>query len=122
MRASQIAVLIVAIIHFVIAFAEMFLWTPLKLYTRLGLTPDQGKAAAKIVANAGLYNGFIACGLLWSALGTSPDRICASCFFLGCVAVAGVFGAVTLSPKTLLLQTLPALAALYLVWSASAHV
>jgi putative membrane protein len=70
------------------------------------------------VANAGLYNGFIAAGLVWSLLSsTHPQDV--RFFFLTCVMVAGIFGAATLkTPKTLGLQTLPALVALLLVWTA----
>ena len=66
---------------------------------------------APIVANAGLYNSFLAAGLIWSVVSGSggPDI---AVFFLTCVAVAGVFGAITLKPTTLLLQTVPGVIAL----------
>jgi putative membrane protein len=83
--------------------------------TRLGFNLTEATKAAAIVANAGLYNGFIASGLTWGIIsGTKgyPIKI----FFLTCVIIAGLFGAVTLRPTTLIIQTLPAIAALICVW------
>ena len=66
-----------------------------------------------LAANQGLYNGFLAAGLLWALLITDPDwHRNVACFFLGCVAVAGVYGALTAGPRILLVQTVPALLAL----------
>jgi putative membrane protein len=116
---ADVAVWAVSAIHFLIAFAEIALWK--RVYPRLpqfSFTPGEAAKAGPIVANAGLYNAFLAAGLLWSGV-TSMDAQPLRLFFLMCVMVAGVFGAVTLkAPKTLVLQTLPALIAACLVWMA----
>ena len=86
-----------------------------------GKETEQAEAdkVAPIVANAGLYNAFLAAGLMWSLFtGDMPSLF----FFLSCVAVAGVYGAVTLKKTTLILQTLPALIGLLVVWSARASI
>ncbi len=120
-EAANMAVGVVALIHFIIASAEMFLWN--RIYPRLKKPVDFNDAeavkVAPVVANAGLYNGFVAAGLVWSALfATSPDL---RLFFLACVMIAGVFGAATLKdPKVLGMQTLPAAIAACLVWFAHA--
>ena len=76
---------------------------------KLGFKPqlENEKVAAAIVHNAGLYNGFIAVGLVFCAF-PGHGGFHARLFFLSCAIVAGIFGAVTLTPKTLLIQTLPA--------------
>lgn len=109
------AVSIVALIHFLISVVEIFFWQIPAVYERLGFTAEVASQVAPIVQNAGLYNGFVATGLLWSAL-AKENALPLRTFFLVCVAIAGVFGAVTLRPTTLVLQTLPALLALVLVW------
>jgi putative membrane protein len=114
---ATVTVAIAALIHILISVVEIFFWTNPVIYERLGFTPDVANQVAPIVQNAGLYNGFIAAGLLWSAVAKEyalPLRT----FFLVCVATAGIFGAITLRPTTLALQTLPALLALILVWIA----
>ncbi|MBD2257428.1 DUF1304 domain-containing protein [Pseudanabaena sp. FACHB-2040] len=111
--ASTVAIVIVGIIHIVIAMVEMFFWQTPLIYQRLGFTADTAGQVAPIVKNAGLYNAFIAAGLLWGALNQNrPVRL----FFLICVVIAGFYGAVTLKPTTLLLQTLPASIALVAIW------
>ncbi|MEH1941476.1 MAG: DUF1304 domain-containing protein [Nostoc sp.] len=112
---TTIAVAIVAVIHVAIAMVEMFFWETPFIYERLRFTPDIAHQVAPIVNNAGLYNAFIAAGLFWGAFNQNRSiRL----FFSVCVIVAGLYGAVTLSPTTLLLQTLPATIALILVWLA----
>jgi putative membrane protein len=92
----------------------MFLWTqPLGLKT-FRLTPEFAAASKSLAANQGLYNGFLAAGLVWGVLlGAAGDPI--KIFFLGCVVVAGVFGALTASRKILWVQALPGAVALVLV-------
>ncbi|MEP0924377.1 DUF1304 domain-containing protein [Leptolyngbya sp. ST-U4] len=85
------------------------------VYQRLGFTADVASQVAPLVQNAGLYNSFIAVGLLWSAF-ARDNTVRQRVFFLVCVIIAGIFGAVTLKPTTLALQTLPALIALTIVW------
>jgi putative membrane protein len=109
-------VAIVAAEHVWFLVLEMFLWTrPLGLKA-FRHSPEQARASATLAANQGLYNGFLAAGLLWGLL-ASPPPFAASIkiFFLACVVVAGVFGAATVSRRILVLQALPAAMALLLV-------
>jgi putative membrane protein len=118
---ASIIVGIVAALHFLIAGVEMFFWTKPRVYRRLkglNILDAEARKIAPIVANAGLYNAFIAAGLVWS-LTLAADVSSAKYFFLACVVIAGLFGAATLSWKTLVLQTLPACFASILVWMAS---
>jgi uncharacterized membrane protein len=109
-------VLLVALEHAWFLVLEMFLWTkPLGLRT-FRMTADQARASAALAANQGLYNGFLAAGLFWSVLGASPGAAQEmKIFLLGCVVVAGVFGARTVSPRIFLVQAVPAILALLLV-------
>src|SRR3954467_9627565 len=114
--AAEIVVAIVALLHVYFMVLEMFLWdTP---YGRKTFAMTQEKAAAtkQLAMNQGLYNGFLAAGLAWGLLlGPAGDPI--KIFFLACVIVAGVFGAVTASRKILFVQALPAAIGLALVLS-----
>lgn len=110
---STIAVAIVGVIHIAISIVEMFFWKTPFVYERLEFTADIASQVAPIVKNAGLYNAFIAAGLLWGAFNQNRSI---RFFFLVCVVIAGLYGAVTLKPTTLLLQTLPATIALIFVW------
>ena len=104
----------VAILHVLFLILEMYFWDkPLGL--RLLGHSQESAAAAKILAmNQGLYNGFLAAGLVWSlVLGPAGDSI--KIFILLCVVIAGVFGGLTANRKILLVQALPAAAALVLV-------
>jgi putative membrane protein len=114
---ADIAVALVALLHLYFLVLEMFLWTkPIGLKT-FRLTPEFAAASKALAANQGLYNGFLAAGLVWGlALGDAGNSI--KIFFLGCVIVAGVFGALTASRKILWVQALPGAVALALVWSA----
>lgn len=110
---SVVAVVIVGVIHLIISMVEMFFWQVPTVYQRLGFTSDVARQVAPIVNNAGLYNGFLAVGLLWSAFSQNRSiRL----FFLCCVVIAGLYGAVTLKPTTILLQTIPATIALITAW------
>ncbi|MGF1934015.1 MAG: DUF1304 domain-containing protein [Nostoc sp. ChiQUE02] len=114
---ATIAIAFVAFIHIVISVVEMFLWKNPVVHQRLGFTADIASQVAPIVKNAGLYNGFIAAGLIWGAF-TKSDVLSIRVFFLVCVVIAGIFGALTLKRTTLVLQTLPASIALIFVWLA----
>jgi putative membrane protein len=111
--AATIACVIVALLHGYFMVLEMFLWdTP---YGRrvFGLTPEFSAASKALAANQGLYNGFLAAGIIWGvALGASGIEV--RIFFLLCVVVAGVFGAATATRKILLVQALPGAIALAL--------
>jgi putative membrane protein len=112
--AAYAAVALVAILHFYFLVLEMFLWTrPFGMKT-FGLTPEFARASKALAANQGLYNGFLAAGLVWGLLlGNAGDPI--RIFFLACVIVAGVFGGFTANRKILWVQALPGLVALALV-------
>ena len=112
--AADIALLVVALLHAYFLVLEMFLWDrPFGLKT-FGMTPEKAAATKPLAMNQGLYNGFLAAGLLWS-LAAGPA---VAIFFLACVIVAGVFGALTASRKILLVQALPGAIALALVLAA----
>ena len=104
-------VALVAVEHLYILVLEMFLWTKPAGMSAFGLTPEFAKESAVLAANQGLYNGFLAAGLIWS-LFRKDDGFALRVFFLGCVIVAGVFGAATAKPSIFFVQAVPALVAL----------
>ena len=106
---------VIALLHLYFMALEMFFWTKPLGRRAFGLTAEFAEASKKLAANQGLYNGFLAAGLVWGlSLGDAGYAI--KLFFLGCVAVAGVFGAITVSRKILWVQALPAAAALAMVF------
>jgi putative membrane protein len=112
--AANITVALIALLHLWFLVLEMFLWTrPLGLRT-FRLTPEFAAASKVLAANQGLYNGFLAAGLAWGlVLGDAGNWI--KIFFLGCVIVAGVFGALTVGRKILWVQALPGAVAMVFV-------
>jgi putative membrane protein len=111
---ANIAVAVVALLHLYFLVLEMFLWDKPRGLRTFGLTPEFASASKSLAANQGLYNGFLAAGLVWGlALGDNGNSI--KIFFLVCVTVAGVFGAVTANPKILWVQAGPGAIALVLV-------
>ena len=115
--AANIAVGLVSLLHLCFLVLEMFLWDKPFGRRTFGLTPEFAAASKSLAANQGLYNGFLAAGLIWGlALGAAGNPV--KIFFLACVVVAGVFGAVTASRKILWVQALPGAIALALVWLA----
>lgn len=112
---ATVLVLLVAALHLLFLVLEMFLWTTPYGRRVFGQTAEQAAASRVLAANQGLYNGFLAAGLIWGvALGEGGQAI--RLFFLGCVIVAGVFGAATANRRILFVQALPAAAAFALVW------
>ena len=111
---SNIAVAIVALLHLYFLMLEMFLWNKPFGRRLFGLTPEFAQASAALAANQGLYNGFLAAGLLWG-LGLGAAGFGIKAFFLGCVVVAGVYGAFTVSRRIFWVQALPGVLALALV-------
>lgn len=106
-------VALVALLHLYFLVLEMFLWTKPAGRRVFRTTPEFAQASATLAANQGLYNGFLAAGLLWGLwLGDAGTAI--RLFFLGCVVVAGVYGAATVGRRILYVQALPALVALVL--------
>jgi len=114
---SFILVLVVAIEHFYILVLEMFLWTKPRTLKVFGLSKKDAETSKVLAANQGLYNGFLAAGLLWGLLHNNPvfgEQI--QLFFLGCVLVAAMYGSLTAKKSILLIQGLPALIAISLVY------
>ncbi|HEY7923124.1 MAG: DUF1304 domain-containing protein [Burkholderiales bacterium] len=109
-------VVLVAALHVWFLVLEMFLWTrPIGLRTFRN-TEERARTMAVLAANQGLYNGFLAAGLLWGAFHpTAAVGRQIAVFFLACVVVAGCFGALTASKRILYVQAVPALVALVLV-------
>jgi len=106
------ALALVALLHAYFLVLEMFLWERPAGRKAFGTTAEFAAATKTLAANQGLYNGFLAAGLLWGLVaGATPVRV----FFLACVIVAGVYGAFSVSRKILFVQALPAAIALVLV-------
>jgi putative membrane protein len=111
---ANVVVALVALLHVYILVLEMILWDKPAGLRAFGLTQDFATASKVLAANQGLYNGFLAAGLLWGlSLGASGTAI--KVFFLGCVLVAGLYGGATASRKILLVQALPAAIGLVVV-------
>ncbi len=112
---GSILVAVVAALHIGFLVLEMFLWTtPFGLRT-FNLTPEFAAASAPLAANQGLYNGFLAAGLIWGLV-ARESAFAIKVFFLVCVIVAGVFGAATAKGTILFVQALPAALALLVLW------
>jgi len=109
--AADILVALVALLHVYFLVLEMFLWDTPRGRRVFGTTPEFAAASKSLAANQGLYNGFLAAGLVWGLLAGDPVKI----FFLACVIVAGVYGAATVNLKILWVQAVPAAIALALV-------
>ena len=115
---AQILIAVVALEHILFLVLEMFLWDKpqgLKVFRN---TPESAAATKVLAANQGLYNGFLAAGLIWSLvpLGAPGAEPAIATFFLLCVIVAGLYGALSFSRRILWVQAAPALVALALVW------
>jgi putative membrane protein len=108
---SQVLVAFVALIQIVISIVEIFLWKNPKVHTRLNFNQVEADKAYPIVMNMGLYNSFLAAGLIWGLISmVEPSTI--QLFFLSCILLAGIFGAVTAKWTILIVQTLPSLIAI----------
>ncbi|HEX3138949.1 MAG TPA: DUF1304 domain-containing protein [Rhizobacter sp.] len=104
---------LIALLHVYFLVLEMFLWDTPKGRKVFNTTPEFSAASKSLAANQGLYNGFLAAGLAWSLLlGLGSGGRPVALFFLGCVLVAGVYGAATASRKILYVQALPAAVAI----------
>ena len=112
--AANVVVALIGILHVYILVLEMFLWDKPKGLKAFGQTPAQAAATKVLAANQGLYNGFLAAGLFWGlSLGAGGTSV--KVFFLGCVLVAGLYGAATATKKILFIQAIPAAIGLALV-------
>ena len=116
---ANILVALVAALHLYFLVLEMFLWTkPVGLKTFRN-SPEKAADSAVLAANQGLYNGFLAAGLVWGLLQSGPAfGFQIKTFFLLCVITAGIYGAATVSRRILYVQAAPAAIALVLLWLA----
>ena len=105
-----------ALSHIGFLILEMFLWNTPTGHKTFGLTPEFAAQSATLAANQGLYNGFLAAGLIWGITAKKDD---VKKFFLTCVFIAGLYGAYTAKMSILYMQALPALVALVLVMLAA---
>jgi putative membrane protein len=109
---AKVLVGLIAVEHIYILCLEMFLWTTPRTMKAFGTTAQFAEDTKTLAANQGLYNGFLAAGLIWS-LAAAPDiGRQVALFFVSCVLVAGVYGGLTATSRILLIQALPALLAL----------
>lgn len=115
-RIGLILIALIAILHVYIAWFEIFAWESRGPAVFKTIPPELFSQTVNMAANQGLYNAFLAAGLFWSLLIKDQDwqRNVATCFLLF-VAIAGVFGAVTVAPRILLVQTVPAVIGLILL-------
>jgi putative membrane protein len=109
--AANIMVGLVALLHAYFLVLEMFFWDKPRGMRIFRTTPEFAAASKSLAANQGLYNGFLAAGLIWGLFAGDPVKI----FFLACVIIAGAYGAATVNLKILGVQALPAAIALALV-------
>lgn len=114
---KNILIFLVAALHFYFLVLEMFLWTKPKGLKTFRMDLEKAQITASLAANQGLYNGFLAVGLVWSLL--HPDVLMAkqlALFFLGCVIVAALYGAYSVNKKIFIIQGVPAILALAAVF------
>lgn len=104
---AALLISLVALIHVYIVILEMVWWDTPRGHKAFGLTPEFAARSKVLAANQGLYNGFLVAGLAWG-LWLGAEGFAIKLFFLGCVFVAGLFGAATASRKILYIQALPA--------------
>jgi putative membrane protein len=113
---SPILTALVALEHLYILVLEMFLWTKPRGLKTFKLTPEFAKASQGLAKNQGLYNGFLAGGLLWGLFHPQPEMgFQLKVFFLGCVLTAAIYGAATVNRRIFFMQGVPALLALAVV-------
>ncbi|HUE99722.1 MAG TPA: DUF1304 domain-containing protein [Anaerolineales bacterium] len=111
--AANLVIAVIAILHLGFLVLEMFLWNHPFGRKRFNMTPEYSQASASLAANQGLYNGFLAAGLIW---GLISGEFSVKLFFLICVLIAGIFGGMTAKRSILYIQALPALLGLILLY------
>jgi putative membrane protein len=111
---AQILIGFIALLHFYILWMEMFAWeTRGKKVFKNALAPELFAATKGLAANQGLYNVFLAAGLIWSLCISDPIwKVNVATFFLACVATAGLYGGLTTDKKIIYVQTVPSTLAL----------
>lgn len=113
---AKIIIAIVALLHLYFLWLEMFAWTTKAKKVFRKFPEELFEPTKTLAANQGLYNGFLSAGLIWSLLIGNPKwQIYVALFFLGCVAIAGIYGAMTASKKIFTVQALPALVGIALL-------
>jgi putative membrane protein len=113
--AGEIIIGVVALLHLYFLVLEMFLWTTPRGLAAFGQSLEDGQTTRQLAANLGLYNGFLAAGLVWSLITSDPARPQFQVFFLACVITAGAYAGLTFSKKIFYVQSVPAIVALALV-------
>ncbi|MEV5833357.1 DUF1304 domain-containing protein [Nocardia sp. NPDC052112] len=109
---AEVLVGLVAVLHSYILVMEMFLWTTPRVRASFGSTAEFAEQTKVLAANQGLYNGFLAAGLIWGIIASDPVGFAAMIFFTACVVVAGIYGAATANRRILFVQALPGAIAL----------
>ncbi|WP_306012570.1 MULTISPECIES: DUF1304 domain-containing protein [unclassified Allomuricauda] len=113
---AKIIIGIVALLHLYFLWLEMFAWTTKAKKVFRSFPEELFEPTKTLAANQGLYNGFLAAGLIWSLLiKDGAWQVYVALFFLGCVAIAGIYGAATASKKIFTVQALPALVGIALL-------
>lgn len=114
---ARIVIGFVAFLHLYFLWLEMFVWTTRAKKVFTGFSSDFFEKTKNMAANQGLYNGFLAAGLVWSLFIPNPYWwINVAWFFLGCVTVAGIFGAATIGKKVFFVQAVPAIVGIVLLF------
>lgn len=116
---ANLVVALVALLHAYFLVLEMFLWTQPRGLKTFGNTLEKARDTAVLAANQGLYNGFLAAGLVWGLVHPNPATgFQIKEFFLACVIVAGLYGGYSAKRSIIIVQALPAAIALALLWLA----
>jgi len=114
---AKIITALVALMHIYFLYLEMFAWTTKGRKVFRNFPQDLFEPTKQMAANQGLYNGFLAAGLIWSFLISTPIwSVNIALFFLGCVVVAGIYGGFTVAKKIFIIQSVPALIG-FILWS-----
>jgi putative membrane protein len=113
-RLASVCVAFVALLHLLFFVLESFLWTKPTGQRVFGLTRELAESTKSLAANQGLYNAFLAAGLIWGLI-PGPHAFAVKVFFLSCVVIAGIVGGFTAKRSILVIQALPGAVALLLV-------
>ncbi len=109
MLIAKFLMVFIALLHIYFLILEMFLWDKPLGMKAFGNNLEKAKVTKVLAQNQGLYNGFLAAGLLWAVVEKSSFSIHIATFFLSCIVVAGIYGAMTASKKIFFIQALPAI-------------
>ena len=112
----SILIVVIALMHLYFLWLEMFAWTTRGKMVFRSFPKELFEPTKTLAANQGLYNGFLAAGLIWSVIITDPSwSKNIALFFLGCVAVAGIYGGISADKKIFVVQGIPALITILLI-------